>query len=358
MRVGILSYPMLFERDGGLQVQVRETVRALNRLPAEHAVHAELADPVHMRLAHFDVVHVFAAINGNHRIIEAATEAGVPTVLSPLVSPGWTRTTGVRARVADRVLGNLTRWNVQSSYAQMRSALEQANRVIALGDEERRAIEEAFLVDVTKVRVLPNGISHQFFGAAPSLFRERTGLRGPFVLMVASISPYKNQLGLAEALSELALPLVLIGEAQERDQSYLQALRKVRGVVCMGPIAHTDPLLASAYAAASVFALPSQGEVAPLSVMEALAAGTPVVMTDQSALHLVDDAFAITRVRWNDNAAQQRAVLAHVEAPPERARVRALVQDYTWERVAMQLAGLYRELLGQPAASERARDAV
>ena len=34
MRVGILSYPMLFQREGGLQVQVRETVSALNQIDA------------------------------------------------------------------------------------------------------------------------------------------------------------------------------------------------------------------------------------------------------------------------------------------------------------------------------------
>ena len=37
MRVGILSYPMLFQRDGGLQIQVRETISALNRLQANPA---------------------------------------------------------------------------------------------------------------------------------------------------------------------------------------------------------------------------------------------------------------------------------------------------------------------------------
>jgi len=43
MRIGILSYPMLFQREGGLQIQVRETVAALNHLDA--SMSAELVDP-------------------------------------------------------------------------------------------------------------------------------------------------------------------------------------------------------------------------------------------------------------------------------------------------------------------------
>lgn len=93
MRVGILSYPMLFQRDGGLQIQVRETIAALNRLPKLPArpLEVQLVDANHQRLADFDVLHVFSASNGTYRIMEMASEQGVPVVLSPLLSPGWGR---------------------------------------------------------------------------------------------------------------------------------------------------------------------------------------------------------------------------------------------------------------------------
>lgn len=352
MRVGILSYPMLFQREGGLQIQVRATIEALNRIGTRCGpdLEVELVDPCHASLEEYDLIHVFAAINGNHRIVEAASELGVPVVLSPLISPGWNRSSGNCARVADRLLGKLTAWNVQTSYAQTRSALQRASLVVALGEAEKQAIEAAFLIDPRKIRVFPNGISPHFFKADGALFRERTGMDCPFVLMVGAISPYKNQLGMARALSELALPFVLIGHAQGRDQDYLRQVRAVRGVTCMGPLEHDDPLLASAYAAASVFVLPSQGEVFPLTVLEALASGTPVVMTSESALSLPDSDFALKTVRWDDPAAQKRAVTELIGAPPERALVRSLVAGFTWERVAGQIAACYQELLaGRPA---------
>jgi glycosyltransferase involved in cell wall biosynthesis len=348
MRVGILSYPMLFQREGGLQIQVSSTIAALQRLSVP-GLRVELVDPNRQRLEQFDLIHVFSAINGNHRLVELAAEMGVPLVLSALLSPGWTRLDGMRARLADRLTGRLTGWNVQTSYAQTKRALQLSQLVIALGAAERDAIVRAFHTPPEKIRVLPNGISPHFFHAQPDKFRQHTGLEGPFVLMVGAISPYKNQLGLVQALAGADLPVVLIGRAQRQHQGYLQQLLAMPRVRCLGQLDHTDPLLASAYAAASVLALPSQGEVFPLSVLESLAAGTPVVMTDESALSLPDSAFALKQLRWKDTAGLRQALTRLAARPPERAAVRALVERYSWQRVAEKMIACYTEVLQQEA---------
>lgn len=343
MRVGILSYPMLFQREGGLQVQVRETVAALNQLDA--SMSAELVDPARQRLDDFDLIHVFSAYNGNFRVVESAVDLGVPVVLSPLVSPSWNHNTGFRARVADRLAGRISAYNLQTSYAQTKRALQLADLVIALGDAEREAIITGFLTERSKIRVFPNGISRQFFTAKGELFRHRTGIVGPFVLTVGSVSPYKNQLGLAQALEGCELPLVMIGPVARDQQEYLQQVLESPWVRWLGALDHEDPLLASAFAAASVVALPSQGEIFPLSVLEALATGTPVVMTEESALQL-DGAGAMLRtVAWDDREGQRDAIVGLAMRPPERAIVQAMVEQFTWQRVASQVAACYRELV-------------
>ncbi|MCP2007143.1 glycosyltransferase family 4 protein [Duganella violaceipulchra] len=357
MRVGMLSYPMLFQREGGLQVQVRATMRALQERSAP-GLEVALVDANRERLDQFDLIHVFSAINGNHRLVELAVELGVPVVLSSVLSPGWGRLDGMRARLADRLTGRLTGWNVQTSYAQTKCALQLAHMVIALGAAERDAIVSAFQIAEAKIRVLPNGISPHFFGARQEEFRRCTGLCGPFVLMVGAISPYKNQLGLVRALASTALPVVLIGRAQRQHQNYLQQLLAQPRVRWLGQLEHDDPLLASAYASASVLALPSQGEVFPLSVLEALAAGTPVVMTDESALSLPDSAFAVKQLPWDDTAGLRLAVEGLLAHPPDRAQVRALVERFSWQRVAEQMVACYTELYHRTRREQEARRAV
>ena len=376
MRVGILSYPMLFQRDGGLQIQVRETMAALNGLqgragqleaplagPLEVPLEVQLVDANHERLADFDVLHVFSASNGTYRIVETARELGVPVVLSPLLPPSWDRASAWRARLADRLAGRLTQWMVQTSYAQTRRALQLANVVIALGEAERDALVHGFGLAPQAIRILPNGVNPHFFTANGDVFLRETGIAGPFVLMVGSISPYKNQLGLAQALAGAGaggpvVPVVLIGAAPREQHAYLQQLLDLPHVSWLGALDHADPLLASAYHAAGVVALPSPGEVFPLCVLEALAAGTPVVRTAQSALDLPDSAFALRKVRWDDGAALRLAITELLALAPERPRVRALVERFSWQAVAAQLADCYVQLHADGLAAKAAAAAA
>lgn len=353
MRIGILSYPMQLQRDAALQCQVRETTRALHALGRERGFElaVELNDPGLARLGQLDLIHVFSSAGGNHKIVEAAAALGVPVVLSPLISPGWSRACGEQARQADRRLGLHSAGPLQSSYAQARQALQLASVVVALGESEKEAIEEGFLVDPAKIRVFPNGVSPRLFEADGNLFRLRTGMHGPFVLMDGPISPYRNQLGMAEALAALALPFVLLGEARERDQDYLRQVRAVRGVTCLGGLKQDAPMLASAYAAASVLVLPAQGDACTRTVFDALAAGTPVVAGAATPIAIADSAFALRQLAWDDAEGQLRAVRELIAAPPARDLVRDLVRPYTWERAARQLAACY---LGQLASSASA----
>lgn len=353
MRIGILSYPMLFQRDVAMQLQVRETTRALNALQQHQgmALQVELVAPDPTHLDSYDIVHVFSASGGNHRMVEAAAELGVPVVLSPLIAAGWDRSSGEHARQADHRMGKQTAWSVQSNYAQTRRALQLANVVVALGETEKKSIEDGFLIDPAKLRVFPNGVSAHLFDADGDLFRLRTGIHGPFVLMAGPISPYQNQLGMARVLADLGLPFVLLGDTRERDQDYLRQVRSMRGVTCLAGMKHDAAMLASAYAAASVLVLPCQGDACARTVFDALAAGTPVISS--GTLTLPDSAFALHQVKWHDTEAQKTALLELTARPPTRAAVRALVRPYTWERAAAQLANCYMALAGREVAASR-----
>ncbi len=352
MRIGIFSYPLLFQRDAGIQSQIREATRVLNGLHELGGVpiSVELASPHQTDLAQYDLVHVFSASGGNYRIVDAAADLGVPVVLSPLISPGWDRACGEHARQADQGMGKQTAWSVQSSYAQTRRALQLASVIVALGDGERKAIEDGFLIDPARVRVFPNGVNADLFHADGHLFRQRTGIRGPFVLMAGAVSPYQDQLGMAQALSQLALPFVLLGDTRERDQAYLRQVRAVRGVTCLGGLRNDPRLLASAYAAASVMVLPCEAEVCVRTVFDALATGTPVVLGAAQRIDLPDSGFALRQVAWGDPVSQQLELLRLLAEPPPRPLVRELVRPFTWERAVRQIAGCYLEVAPQRVA--------
>lgn len=341
MKVAILSYPMLFQNTGGLQVQIRETVAALQRL----GVDARLADPVRERLADFNLVHVFSAINGNHRMVEQACAQGLPVVVSPLIRPHWTARLGWVARRLEALVGRLTQWNVKTEYQQIEACLRGADALIALGEIEKRSIIDAFDIAPRRVRVIPNGIPRRFFDADPSLICATYGLSPGFVLSVATISPHKNQLALVKATAGSGQQVVLVGPQPGGERAYLDELLAYPHVRYLGALDYEDPLLASAYAAAAVFCLPALSEVMPLSVMEALAAGTPVVMTREHCMDLSRMRNAVREVGPQDEEAIRRAVLEFIDRPPSAAACRESVAGYSWDAVAEAIAGCYREIL-------------
>lgn len=334
---------MLFQRKGGLQVQVLETIRALQLLGVE----AKLVNPNVESLANFDVIHVFSAINGNHRIVETARSLGRAVVLSPLIRPSWTRWTGRRAELLERIQGRLSRWQIQTSYHQICSALTNAHRIVALGETEKNSLEAAFRVHAQKVVVIPNGISEHFFDATPEKFVERYGIEEGFVLNVAAINSHKNQIAILQALKDYDYPIILIGECLKEDLDYLSELKRHPNIRYLGSLPHDDPALSAAYAAAGVFVLPSHDEVMPLAVMEALAAGTPVVMTNRHSMRIDGAAEVIQELDPMDIENIRKSVLGFLKNPPLAPLCKRTVEEYSWGNVAKMLLETYKQALSE-----------
>jgi glycosyltransferase involved in cell wall biosynthesis len=342
INVALLSYPMLFQRQGGLQIQVLETLAALNQRPG---ITARLFNPLSEQLSEVDVVHVFAAINGNYRLLQAAKQAGKPVVLSPLLQPDWTAARGRWRRGLARAVARLSGWDSHTSDWEIAESLALSDAIIALSAVEQQAISAAFLIPAQRINTIANGIAPRFFNASPQPFLQHSGLAAGFVLCVASISPYKNQLRLAQALAGSGRQLVVIGACAANERDYLAQLQAFPNVHYLGSLAHDDPLLASAYAAAGVFCLPSLSEVMPLTVLEALAAGTPVIMTHHHALALNAPTAVLRTVDPLAITALAEAIEASYQHPATAAACQQTVQGLSWPTVAKDLALIYQQLL-------------
>lgn len=342
MRVAVLSYPMLFQTAGGLKMKVGRTVDALVR----RGVDAHLFDPVRERLRDFDLVHIFAPYNGNHRLVEQAKNDGLPVVMSTILNPPFTRWEGLRARLLSRLVGRLTRWEVTTSYEQMATALKLADHLVVLGSVERRMLVDAFLVPAPKISIVHNGIGEEFFRATPEAFLERwPQLRRPFVLHTGLVGDVKNQLGLVRALKGTDIDIVLVGQTVGSQRDYLEACLAEGGsrVHYLGELAHGE-LIASAYAACAVVAIPSRHEGMPNSILEALAADRAAVLTNNHTMDFALPTDVAAQVAPDDYAAIRQGVTRFLKQPPAPGRARAAVSEMSWDVVARQLEEIYRKL--------------
>lgn len=155
--------------------------------------------------------------------------------------------------------------------------LSRADHIIFLSELERRMLSDVTGADPAGT-VIPNPVDAAFYsGGRPELFVNRFGVKD-FVLCVGRIEPRKNQLLLAAALSGTGIPLVLVGEPF--DERYLEMIKAVPDLQLLttGRLPSRSELLASAYAAARVFCLAGWSEGAPISALEAGAAGCKMVL--------------------------------------------------------------------------------
>ncbi len=341
IKVAILSYPMLFQRKGGLQIQILETIRELKILGVE----ASLFNSNNDRLENYDLIHVFSAINGNYRMIEAAKDVAKPVVISPLVRPDWTKYTGIRARFFERIVGRLSGWHVHTIFQELNTSLHLSDAIIALGNVEKKSITEAFLISPEKINVIPNGIPQRFFDADPEMFSSYLSIDEGFILCVAAINPHKNQLSLIRALKDTSYKIVLIGQCLATDKKYLSEILSYPNVLYLGSMDYDSPLLSSAYAAADLFCLPSYSEVMPLSVLESLAAGTPVVMTKHHSMDLKSMTQVIREITPNNSNDICKSLNELQALNCSVGDCKKSVKDFSWQNVAESILAVYQSLL-------------
>jgi glycosyltransferase involved in cell wall biosynthesis len=140
--------------------------------------------------------------------------------------------------------------------------------------------------------LVPNGVDvEQFANVADenvAIARDRFCLPEQFVLTVGAHRPHKNHQILVRALAELPehVCLVIVGPF---DHSFPNPLPKLIDDLGLGSRvvlvpSVPDELLPAVYRAASVFAFPSLAEGCGIPVLEAMAAGVPVVASDIPAL--------------------------------------------------------------------------
>ena len=208
-------------------------------------------------------------------------------------------------------------------------AVRRAARVLAISERTKRDVVELYGVPEEKVVVTPLGVD--------PVFTRVDGDAREYALFVGAVQARKDPLAALAAARDAGLPLVVVGPAKE--PRLVEQLRRggadVRGYV-------SKDELAALYRGAACVILPSRYEGFGLTVLEAMASGTPVVATPDEALQEVAGDAALFADRDDLADAVKHALRDRdrlVAAGLERAK------RFTWAETARKTLAVYREVL-------------
>jgi glycosyltransferase involved in cell wall biosynthesis len=210
------------------------------------------------------------------------------------------------------------RWTATYAPRVVPHMIRAATLVIAVSDFTAREIEQLVRVPRERIRVVPNGVDPFFTPSGP---RED----GDYVLAVGTLEPRKNLQRAIEAAERAGVELRVVG-----DPGW--------GGVGVGPAwrGHVrDEELARLYRGAKCVVYPSLYEGFGLPVAEALACGTPVVTSRDSAMADVagDQAVLVDPLDVDDIARGiTEAVGREVRFTPT-----------SWDETAARTEAVYRE---------------
>ncbi|MBP9750870.1 MAG: glycosyltransferase family 4 protein [Candidatus Peribacteraceae bacterium] len=249
----------------------------------------------------------------------------------------------IHATELDRTDGHPDPW----IFGLEREGFIAADRIIAVSDYTKRLLTREYGIDPGKISVVHNG-----HDADPKPAEPATISRHPLVLFLGRLTVQKNPHQFVAVAKEIHahqpdVQFVMAGAGPMQGE-LMQAACEAglsRNMVFAGQVSKREA--DALYAAASCFVMPSLSEPFGLVALEAIAQGTPVVVSRQSGVsEVLDHAF---KVDFWDTAMMADCILTILREKPLATQLKTeaprLLQRLSWHNQARAVQAVYHSLL-------------
>ncbi len=242
------------------------------------------------------------------------------------------------------------------------SMLRGATRLIATAEQERQELLDGGIPD-SKIVVRRNGIDVPAEFPPPGHFRNQWDIRSnvKLVLFLGRLVSKKSPDMMLEAFARWrrhdtgSRHSLLVMAGPDEGDGFRQHLEKFAAQMSLnGGVLFTGPLYGdakwAAYRDADLFVLPSQNENFGNTAAEAIACGTPVLVTDRCGIAPIVDRRAGLVVP-HDCAALEAGLKKILDDPAFAARLREgcgeVARSLGWSEPLAHMESLYRELVSK-----------
>jgi glycosyltransferase involved in cell wall biosynthesis len=238
-------------------------------------------------------------------------------------------------------------------------ACDRADIIITISEFSRQEIMKYMNLPEDRVKVVPCGVDLERFRPdynieAIGTAKERSGIHQDYILYLGTLEPRKNLVYLVESYAKLCMEepdapvLVLAGKkGWQYDLIFerVQQLNITEKVIFTGYVEDDDvPLL---LAGAKFFVFPSLYEGFGLPPLEAMACGTPVIVSNKSSLpEVVGDAGIQVDIESPEALKDAMQMLNRDEELRENLKKKGIAraQNFTWKRSSMMLKEIYHQI--------------
>jgi glycosyltransferase involved in cell wall biosynthesis len=257
---------------------------------------------------------------------------------------------------------HFARWWVRYMKSVVPITVSSAAAIICGSEHSKRDLIAAYKLTPGKVHVVPYGVEHERFRPGAPLnadWARQAGIRAGYVLHVGELSHRKNIPALLRAVAQLRSQgkwgdrqLVLAGAeapgmlGADETHNTVKQLELTANVVLAGRVA--DEHLPGLYSQASLLVMPSLYEGFGFPILEAMAAGTPVVASNTSSLPEVAGDAAVLVPPQDTHALADAIdeVLSRLNMADDlRAKGLVWAQKFNWQRTAAETTAVYRGLV-------------
>lgn len=341
MKVMMAGYQAISILRGGPNTQLRKTAQYL---PA-FGIEPKLFDPWSgVSTTDCDVFHLFAANIGTYHLAREVHALGIPLVVSPIIFSLHSHTF-IRAVLKSTRLVQRFGKGLWSDYLLAADICGWSSYCLPNTRAEGDILVKGLGVGSDKIRVVPNGVDERFASSDPGLFKKTYGLDN-FILNVGHIGhERKNVLNLIRALGQIDHPAVIIGRIIKGPygDACIREAAKHKHILLINGLDNNSEVLASAYAACDVFALPSLFETPGIAALEAGLAGAKIVITPHGGTREYFGEMA-EYVEPGSVDSIRDGIIRSLGVKKSDALKTRISHEYLWSSIADRTAAVYREI--------------
>ncbi len=237
-------------------------------------------------------------------------------------------------------------------YRKERKGFEAAKHIIAVSQYTKTILTDHYGIAADKISVVHNGNSDEFVESMESIHAKKTTKHAPMILFLGRLTIQKGPWQFLDMAAEVHrlrpdVQFVIAGDGNMLGELIERTceLGLQESVIFAGKVHSKEAK--KLYDKADCFVMPSVSEPFGLVALEAIASGTPVILSKQSGVsEVVGHAFTVDF--WDTKRMADCALTILREdalADQLRSEATSVLQNLTWQNQSREVQNIYQKLV-------------